>query len=263
MGFNRRRSFIWSLEKSTLEQVVKNSNSIAQVLKELGVVLAKGSYTTLRKRMDEDSIDYSHIPVGKDSNKGRKFNKKGTPLSEVLVEHSQFTRGSLKKKLLKEGILKNECCLCHLSPEWEGKKLIMVLDHINGVHNDNRLENLRLLCPNCNSQTSTFCGKNTKTLCNKKQTKNKQIYLCTLCKKQTKKSKYGKTCKNCSSSLQKRKVENRPSIEVLLLQVAEHGYCATGRLYGVTDNAIRKWIKSAQKFNQSSDAGSNPAESIM
>lgn len=76
-----------------------------------------------------------------------------------LVPNSNTNRGHLKKLLIRKGLLRNECYICGQAPEWNGKELVMVIDHINGIHNDNRLENLRLLCPNCNSQTDTFSGR--------------------------------------------------------------------------------------------------------
>lgn len=69
-------------------------------------------------------------------------------------------RGSLKRLLIKEDVIQNKCFCCGIDPIWNNKPLVFVLDHINGVNNDNRLENLRLLCPNCNSQTETFSGRN-------------------------------------------------------------------------------------------------------
>jgi Zn finger protein HypA/HybF involved in hydrogenase expression len=66
----------------------------------------------------------------------------------------------LKRRLIKEGLLVNRCSECDSLPEWRGKPLTMVLDHRNGDNTDNRLENLRLLCPNCNSQQATFAGRN-------------------------------------------------------------------------------------------------------
>lgn len=83
-------------------------------------------------------------------------------IEELLTENSPHRRGHVKRRLLKEGILFNKCYECGHEPWWRGKPLVMVLDHINGVHNDNRLENLRMLCPHCNSQTETFAGRNKK-----------------------------------------------------------------------------------------------------
>lgn len=80
---------------------------------------------------------------------------------EILIEHSPYDHASrLRDRLIKDGLLVEECAICHLSNIWNGLPLTLQLDHINGIHDDNRLENLRLLCPNCHSQTETFGGKN-------------------------------------------------------------------------------------------------------
>lgn len=84
------------------------------------------------------------------------------PLEEAMVENSTYQRGALKRRLICEGLIENECSICAAKPIWQGKPLVLVLDHINGVNNDHRFENLRLLCPNCNSQTDTFAGRNVK-----------------------------------------------------------------------------------------------------
>jgi hypothetical protein len=83
------------------------------------------------------------------------------PLAEILVENSPYTCNSrIKPRLLREGLLANQCSECGCPPVWQGKPLVLILDHRNGNHADYRLENLRLLCPNCNSQQPTFAGKN-------------------------------------------------------------------------------------------------------
>jgi hypothetical protein len=77
------------------------------------------------------------------------------------VEGSTYTcTNTLKVRLLREGLLVNRCYECGMEPLWQGKRLVLILDHRNGDNTDNRLENLRLLCPNCNSQQPTFAGKN-------------------------------------------------------------------------------------------------------
>lgn len=68
-------------------------------------------------------------------------------------------RYHVKNRLLRAGLLQEECSHCGLS-EWRGRKLCIQIDHINGIKNDNRLENLRMLCPNCHSQTETFGARN-------------------------------------------------------------------------------------------------------
>jgi 5-methylcytosine-specific restriction endonuclease McrA len=83
---------------------------------------------------------------------------RATPLETLLVERGG-SRHTLKTRLLSEGAIINRCDLCGLR-EWRGKPLSMHLDHINGVSDDHRFENLRMLCPNCHSQTETYGGKN-------------------------------------------------------------------------------------------------------
>ncbi len=79
------------------------------------------------------------------------------PIARVIVESRN--RSNLKWRLLQEGLLSNRCEACGLT-EWRGKPLSIQIDHVNGIANDNRLENLRMLCPNCHSQTETFSGRN-------------------------------------------------------------------------------------------------------
>ena len=85
-----------------------------------------------------------------------------SPLDEILVKNSTYNRFHLKKRLLKQNLLENTCAICGCQPIHNGKPLVLVIDHINGVHNDNRINNLRMLCPNCHSQTDTFSGRNKK-----------------------------------------------------------------------------------------------------
>src|SRR6185436_4248661 len=112
---------------------------------------------TLRKRMIEEGLDFSHF---KNRKEYLKEYRQEMPLESVLVEESSFNRSGLKKKLFKYNLLKNECYICGQLPIWNNKPLALQLDHINGVSNDNRLENLRILCPHCHSQTESFAGKN-------------------------------------------------------------------------------------------------------
>lgn len=94
-------------------------------------------------------------------NKGPKKGPKGRiPILEILEgKHPSYKRAPLKRRLLAEGIKENKCEECGIT-EWKDNLLSMHLDHINGVNNDHRLKNLRMLCPNCHSQTPTYCGRN-------------------------------------------------------------------------------------------------------
>ncbi len=257
-----------------------------------------------------------------------------TPLEDILVKNNKYGSAVLKHRLIEELYWEYKCLWCGIGPEWNGKPLTLQLDHINGDHYDNRIENLRILCPNCHTQTKTWGMNNTKFRhfnkkkekfddvieipnwffkeitskykykefkcdickigktsrksrrknfdgyvcfnCNikhkrtkplpKKRIKKKEKFddvitipewffreptskekhICDICKINTtwKKSKSfdGYRCKECCL-LQSRKVKNRPSKEELIKLVEQFSYVHVGRMFGVSDNSIRKWIK--------------------
>ena len=87
----------------------------------------------------------------------------GIPLDKLLVAGPKRHRGSIKVRLLSAGLKENRCEECGIA-DWRGKPLSMALHHVNGDGNDNRLENLKLVCPNCHSQTDNFAGRNVRRL---------------------------------------------------------------------------------------------------
>lgn len=79
---------------------------------------------------------------------------------DVFVENSTYARHRLKERIIKQELIPYECSVCGMPPEWQGKPMSFVLDHINGINNDNRLENLRFVCHNCDSQLPTYKSRN-------------------------------------------------------------------------------------------------------
>ena len=80
--------------------------------------------------------------------------------TEVFVENSTYARHNLKRRIINQNMIPYKCAICNMPPEWMGKPMSLVLDHINGVNNDNRLDNLRFVCHNCDSQLETYKSRN-------------------------------------------------------------------------------------------------------
>lgn len=155
----------WKRRKYSKEEFTEawlSSISIAQVAKKLGCNATGGGYVTLKLAAKELGLDSNHM-TGQGWNIGWRSNparERIIPLSVILVRDSTYTTiHYLKRRLLLEGFLEYKCYLCGLI-EWNGKSITLQLDHINGARLDHRVENLRLLCPNCHSQTETFAGRN-------------------------------------------------------------------------------------------------------
>jgi len=101
------------------------------------------------------------IAWNKDKKTGRiQYWKDKFPLEEVMVENSSYPRHSLKSRIREENLIDYRCACCGIGPEWNGKPMPLILDHINGVNNDNRKDNLRFVCSNCDTQLPTYKSKN-------------------------------------------------------------------------------------------------------
>jgi hypothetical protein len=149
------------------------------------------------------------------------------PLELILVENSTYTGSAhLKKRLIAEGILENRCQCCGIS-EWLGQPLSLHLHHVSGNNHDNRLSNLRLLCPNCHSQTDTYCGKSLK-----------KSRLCPDCGRQ--RGRQSTRCRSCANRLKNSDKIVWPPAEELRRRVQESSCLAVARQLGVSDNAVRR-----------------------
>lgn len=149
----KKRSPVWLIPEEDFINLVKISKSRKDILDHFGLTNRGANHKTLGARIDHLGLDVSHFTP---QYKPLKYD-----LEEILIENSPY-RSSLSKRIRKENLLPYICKECNIGPEYNNKILTLELDHINGNHKDNRLENLRFLCPNCHSQTDTSGTKNKK-----------------------------------------------------------------------------------------------------
>lgn len=143
-------------DKAAVEAAINSSNSMYDVLTTLNLRAAGGNYANLKRWADVHGLE---LP---DYDRVASINNARIRLDDetIFVKDSTYTNRSKLKSRLRKVWTDWRCTLCGVDEEWNGRPLTLQLDHINGVHNDHRIENLRLLCPNCHSQTNTFCSRN-------------------------------------------------------------------------------------------------------
>ena len=154
---------IRSWTDESLIDSVKARKSYRSVLIDLHLIPAGGNYQQIMRRIAELNISTDHF-TGKGWNRDWKFDPRipAITLEKLLVENSYAQSYGVKKRLFKEGLKKPECELCEWAQKADDGRIPVELDHINGDRKDNRLENLRVLCPNCHSLQATHRGKNKK-----------------------------------------------------------------------------------------------------
>lgn len=144
--------------KELLEENVKDCYSFAELCRRLGLKPEGSNPKTLRKKMDEFGVDYSHF-TGKAWNKNPENPVYRGKYLPKLCEHSSLSSANVKELVYKLGLKENKCEICGIT-EWLENPIVCELHHINGDSTDNRIENLQILCPNCHSQTDNFRSRN-------------------------------------------------------------------------------------------------------
>lgn len=138
-----------------LRAEAKKSKSFCELIKRLGMTVNTSSYRRLRKFVDDYGVDVSHF-----THMGNQ-NAKGVSNEQLFTEGTSHSFTTVKRRVIRDKLIPmDRCAICGMKPFWNGKPLTLRLDHINGNHYDNRLENLRFICANCDSQLDTFCHRN-------------------------------------------------------------------------------------------------------
>lgn len=210
--------------KEYLEPFVQKSKSFRELLSNLDLMINGGNNSHIRRVIKYHKIDTSHF-VGQGWRKNKKFPPK-RPIEDYLNNSHYINSHSLKLRLIKEGYFKYECCNCKRT-EWNNHPIPLELHHKDNNHKNNNIQNLTILCPNCHAVHHQL----------------DRDYHNSISKEQ---SKVKEKIRKSQPKPHLRKVE-RPPYEQLKQEIEKTNYCAVGRKYGVSDNAIRKWIKFYEK----------------
>lgn len=214
-----------------IQQIVSFSTSFKDFAKNIGYSSSPSGDTIKSLKQKLSNYDTSHFTNQKETIKRTENN--------VFIENSTASQHTLRNWYLKGEYTPYICSICGQKPEWNNKPLTLILDHINGKNNDDRLENLRWVCPNCNQQLDTTGSKNPERKIFAKK------YYCIDCNKEI--SKNSLRCLECESKNRIIPLENMPiTKEELKKLIRTTSFLEIGRKYNVSDNAIRKWC---DKFN--------------
>jgi hypothetical protein len=239
--------------REILEPLVKESRSISEVLKKLGLKQSGGSHSHLSKAIKREGVDVSHFTSGRDWNKGKVFGS-SYPLEDYLSNKRYMNSSALRVRLIKDGVKDNVCEKCGIL-EWMGEELSLELHHIDCDHSNNDLSNLQILCPNCHCISHKKMRKNKPKAVRKKY---KRTYARTNGDKKPiliEKAEIinpqlvGDNVRIAYPRPNNRKIE-RPPYDQLIDEIEKTSYLAVGKKYGVSDNAIRKWIKIYEKYGK-------------
>lgn len=222
------RSRLKMCSKDELIDIVKRCTSLRDILRFFGYCGSGANANFLKEKLMLEEIDFQNL-----------FKKKENIFdpNKVFIEHSRCDKSTVRRYILRDKLIEYKCNICGLLPFWCGKELTLILDHKNGNNRDNRLENLRFVCGNCEMQLKTHGSKNKIKIISKAR-------FCIECNSIiTRSSKFG-ICKKCSS---KRSVLRKdgwpPTKEFLEVLIWKKPTTQIACDFGVSDKAITKWCR--------------------
>ena len=228
-----REPLIDKYSKEELEEIVKGSKCMKDVLRSIGYSTVSGRNSdTVKKRIQKYGISTDHFKSVHPTKRNE---------DNVFCNHSTATQATLRrwyKKISDD----SKCEICGQGKMWNGKELVMTLDHKNGDNHDNRIENLRWICPNCGTQLETFTGRNIKRkneIAGKAKAERK-MKICPVCGK-NKINSQSKMCIECRAEERRKNIPDREELKCLIMI---RSFVKVGEIYNVSDNAVRKWCKS-------------------
>lgn len=260
-------SFLDKYSEKEITNYIQESHNFAEALSKMGQSTNSGSNRLLISHYaKEHNIDISHF--------GSSATRR-TP-QDIFIEKSTATQNILRKYYRKGNYSEYKCAICGLEPFWNGQELTLTLDHINGVSDDHRLENLRWICPNCDRQLPTYGSKRRKKhlycqKCGKEVVRGNKTGLCVECYWENKRKnpkitnkwktpsgkcpicgksidKSNKHCRQCDNQIRKdiatqARIDKGITREFLKNEIRNKSFVQIAKEQGVTDNSIKKWCK--------------------
>lgn len=227
-----REPLIDKYSKEKLEEIVKESKCMKDVLRSIGYSTVSGRNSdTVKKRIQKYGIDTKHFKSVCPTKRNE---------DNVFCNPSTATQATLRrwyKKISDD----SKCEICGQEKIWNGKELVMTLDHKNGDNHDNRIENPRWICPNCGTQLETFTGRNIrrKNEITGKTKAERKTKICPVCGK-NKINLQSEMCIECRSAERRKNIPEREELKHLIMN---QPFVKVGEIYNVSDNAVRKWCK--------------------